>query len=102
MERVANNDEWLVRAFELAYFIDPDPAIAGRIAVAAVASLDVAGAAQDKRLYYKPAGRPLSRKARTKVSLNDLHLLQRLVYVVSEPYEKYREQHDATLDEEDM
>lgn len=44
-----------------------------------------------KRLYYEPTGRGSSRKARTKVSLSEPHLLQRLVYIESEEYEKPKE-----------
>ena len=95
-------------AFQLAYFIHPEKPIALRIATEALAKLEIACIAQDKRLYYKPIGRLLSertqrRKYRTKVSMSELHLLQRLVYIESEPYERAQERSNlSTLSEEDM
>jgi hypothetical protein len=59
-----------------------------------MSKLDVATTAQSKRRYYKPAGRSLLRGShgfRSKVTLSELHLLQRLIYIESEPYEKQRE-----------
>jgi len=59
--------------------------------------LNVAMAAQSKRLYYVPVGRfspGESRRTdaiRNKALFSDLHLLQRLVYVESEPYERQKE-----------
>lgn len=91
----------LVRAFKLAYFIHGDKATAVEIAQDALSKLEVACAAQDKRLYYSPVGRASSRGSRSKVSLSEPHLLQRLVYIGSEPYEKQREQANK-VDEEAM
>ncbi len=102
MDRNVLNDEWVNRAYQLAYFIHGDKITATQIVTSAVALLEVAATAQDKRLYYTPTGRTLARKARTKVSMSEVHLLQRLIYIESEPYEKNREQTDALLDEEDM
>jgi lipopolysaccharide assembly LptE-like protein len=101
MSSAEPNDDWLNRAFQLAYFIHADKAIASDIATAAISKLDIAAAAQDKRLSYAPSGGPSSRKSRTKISLSELHLLQRLVYIESEPYEKQKEQH-GTIRESDM
>lgn len=84
-------DEWLRRAYELAYFIHGDKEIARAIAANAMSKLDVAAVAQFKRFYYTPQGRESARASRSKVSLNDLQLLQRLVYVESEPFEKQKE-----------
>ena len=98
----------LTRAFNLAYFIHRDKQPALLIAMGALSKLEVAAAAQDKRLYYTPAGRVPGdaghHRTRTRVAMSDLHLLQRLVYVESEPYEKKDEKAGsvARLDEEDM
>ncbi len=68
-----------------------------RIVAAATLKLNVAMAAQSKRLYYVPVGRfsrGESRRTdgiRNKALFSDLHLLQRLVYVESEPYERQKE-----------
>ena len=97
-------EETINKAFQLAYFIHGERPVALSIAAEAAGKLEVASAAQHKRLYYVPAGRPLLRPARTKVTLSDLHLLQRLVYIASEPYEIQQERSPrrASLDEEDM
>jgi hypothetical protein len=98
----------LTRAFNLAYFIHRDKEPSLLIAMGALSKLEVAAAAQDKRLYYTPAGRvpgdPGHHRTRTKVAMSELHLLQRLVYVESEPYEKKDEESGsvARLCEEDM
>ena len=68
-----------------------------RIVAAATLKLSVAMAAQSKRLYYVPVGRfsrGESRRTdgiRNKALFSDHHLLQRLVYVESEPYERQKE-----------
>ena len=68
-----------------------------RIVAAATLKLNVAMAAQSKRLYYVPVGRfsrGESRRTdgiRNKALFSDHHLLQRLVYVESEPYERQKE-----------
>ncbi|HEU0173236.1 MAG TPA: hypothetical protein VFV58_03170 [Blastocatellia bacterium] len=105
MERNALMEEAIARAFQLAYFIHGDKEAALNIATEAFAKLEVAAAAQDKRLYYKPTGRAArAERFRTKVSVGELHLLQRLVYVESEPYELQAEQFPdgKSPDEEDM
>jgi hypothetical protein len=100
MESNSLTEESLARAFQLAYFIHGDRETAVKIAAEALAKLEVAAAAQDKRLYYTPTGRAArAERFRTKVSVGELHLLQRLVYVESEPYERLAEQ---PPDEEDM
>lgn len=91
-------DEWLKKAYELAYFLHGDKEIAREIAAKAMSKLDVAAEAQFKRFYYTPTGRETSRAARSKVSLNDLQLLQRLVYIESEPYEKQKEERVSRKD----
>ena len=73
-----------------------------RIVAAATLKLNVAMAVQSKRLYYIPVGRfsrGESRRTdgiRNKALFSDLHLLQRLIYVESEPYERQKE-HAAQL-----
>src|SRR5262245_23541570 len=105
MERNSLIEESLARAFQLAYFIHGDRETALNIAAEALAKLEVAAAAQDKRLYYTPTGRAeRGERFRTKVSIGETHLLQRLVYVESEPYERRAEQasNGESPDEGDM
>lgn len=107
MERHDLTSELLARAFRLAWFIHCDRQLAVRIATEAMARLEVAVAAQDKRLYYKPAGRTPQEGAkgagyRTKVSVGEQHLLQRLVYVTSDPLERQTEQDAVAISRDDM
>jgi hypothetical protein len=105
MERNSQMEESIARAFQLAYFIHGEKETALNIAAEAFAKLEVAAAAQDKRLYYTPTGRAArAERFRTKVSVGEMHLLQRLVYVESEPYERQAEQspNGKSLDEEDL
>jgi hypothetical protein len=91
-------DEGLInRAFQLAYFICRDRTIAFGVAVEALAKLEVAAAAQDKRLYYVPA----KRQQRIKVSMGELGLLQRIIYIETTPHERKQES-DGTVSEEEM
>ena len=99
----------LKKAFLLAYFIHGNKETAVRIVSGAMAKLDVAATAQGKRLYYKPAGRSLLRRPRvdqfrSKVTFSELHLLQRLIYIESEPYERQKEQarRGAAVRKEDL
>jgi hypothetical protein len=90
-------DELLNKAYRLAYFLHQDKGTAIKIITAALLKLDVATALQSKRLYYIPVGRFSlweSRRTdgvRTKAMFSDLHLLQRLIYSESEPYERQKE-----------
>lgn len=85
-------DEWLERAFRLAFFLHGKRETAKKIALDAMNKLETASNAQFKRLYYTPTGRPENSKAtRSRVSLSDLQLLQRLVFVESEAYEREKE-----------
>jgi hypothetical protein len=99
-------EESLTRAFELAYFIHGDKGVALRIATEALAKLEVAAAAQDKRLYYRPVGRASHANGdrfRNKVSVGERLLLQRMVYVESEPHERQGEEASIpSPDGEDM
>ncbi|HEU4388181.1 MAG TPA: hypothetical protein VFV34_10310 [Blastocatellia bacterium] len=91
------------RAFKLAYFIHGDVPLSMSIAAGALSKLEVTASAQDKRLYYNPAGRSRSPALRTKVFLNEMHLLQRLVYLESESHERRQEADPSSgLREEDM
>ena len=100
MERKVNRvstEEVLNKAYRLAYFLHQDKGIAIRIVVAATLKLNVAMAVQIKRLSYTPVGRfshGESRRTdgiRNKALFSDLHLLQRLIYGESEPYELQKE-----------
>ena len=109
MDRLTLIDEMLKKAFQLAYFIHGDRGTAVQIVSGAMAKLDVAATAQGKRLYYKPTGRALLHRSRldqfrSKVTFSELHLLQRLIYIESEPYEKQKEQgsNGAAVRKEDL
>src|SRR5437868_12374912 len=85
-------DEWLNKAFQLAYFLHGERDTAKTIALNAMAKLETASNAQFKRYYYTPTGRAENARAsRSRVSLNDLQLLQRLVFVESENFEREKE-----------
>ena len=92
-----STEEVLNQAYRLAYFLHQDKSMAIRIVAAATLKLNVAMAVQSKRLYYVPVGRfsrGESRRTdglRNKTLFSDLHLLQRLIYVESEPYERQKE-----------
>ena len=78
--------EKLSRAFQLAYFILRELQAALLATREAVSALDVTLVRQDKRVHYLPTHR-------TKVSLGEWQMLQRLVYFVSEPEERRQEEH---------
>ena len=101
MDHTVPENQWLDRAFKLACFIHRDRTTAIRVATEAMSKVEVASAAQDKRLYYTPTGRSSTRKSRNKVLLGEAHLLQRLVYVESEVYERQNEERGLS-DEDDM
>lgn len=84
--------ELISAAFQLAYFIHDDRASAMHIAISALRKLKVASTAQSRRAYYTPTGQSGYRAARTKVSLSELHMLQRLIYIESEIYERIAEE----------
>lgn len=92
-----STEQVLNKAYRLAYFLHQDKSSASRIVAAATLKLNVAMAVQSKRLYYVPVGRfsrGESRRTdgiRNKALFSDLHLLQRLVYIESEPYERQKE-----------
>ena len=98
-----HTEQVLNKAYRLAYFLHQDKSLAVRIVAAAMLKLNVAMASQTKRLYYIPVGRfsqGESRRTdaiRNKALFSDLHLLQRLVYVESEPYERQKEREEDLL-----
>jgi hypothetical protein len=99
--------ELMDRAFDLAYFIHRDAELSLTITMQALAKLELAVEAQDRRRYYNLRGRVFSgkiQKLRTKVSMNEAHLLQRLVYIESEHHERLQERASGGngLLEEDM
>ena len=102
-----NRLEMLGKAYELAFFIHGDEEVATRIVCAAAAKLEVAATAQSKRLYYHPARRHRASalgptRSPRRIWLSDAHLLQRLIYIESETYEKRREQDSTPPDEDDL
>ena len=92
-----STEQVLNKAYRLAYFLHQDKSMAIRVVAAATLKLNVAMAVQSKRLYYVPVGRFSrgdSRRTggiRNKALFSDLHLLQRLVYIESETYERQKE-----------
>src|SRR5258708_1816603 len=109
MNAIASANDIVIRAFNLAYFIHADKSAALGTVTSALDKLEVAVAAQDNLLYYCPPIRPFRSGlrppgSRTKVTLDEIHLLQRLIYLESEPYEKLKErsQIPVPLTEEDM
>ena len=56
LEGNASVDELITKAFQLAYFIHDDRAIAMHIAISAFRKLEVASTAQGRRVYYTPTG----------------------------------------------
>jgi len=92
-----SREEVLNKAYRLAYFLHQNKGVAIQIVAAATLKLNVAMAVQSKRLYYIPVGRfsrGESRRTdgiRNKALFSDLHLLQRLIYGESEPYERQKE-----------
>jgi hypothetical protein len=99
-------DDLLNKAFLLACFIHGDRKTAISIVARAMIKIEVAAASQGKRLYYKPMGRQWPQRSksegfRNKVSFNELHLLQRLIYIESEPYEIQKEQGNNSIGPEE-
>ena len=109
MSKLPSIDDLLNRAFLLACFILGDRKTAINIVAEAMIKLEVAAASQGKRLYYKPRGRSWPQRSksegfRNKVFFNELHLLQRLIYIESEPYEIQKERGNNSIapDEKDL
>jgi hypothetical protein len=94
------DQEFIERAYELAYFIHANRGIALCVAEDAWRKLDLALGRQFKRRYYHPK----KRRRRMRVSLPEEHVLQCLVYAQSDPWERCTERGDSPypLTEEDM
>lgn len=82
-------EEKLRRAFQLAYFILREEQAALRATREAVSALDVTLLRQDKRIHYLSSHR-------TKVSLGEWQMLQRLVYFATEMEERRQEERGVT------
>jgi hypothetical protein len=95
-------DELVNRAFQLAYFILGERAASIYVATTAIDKLKAAATTQDRRLYYIPTGRLSSPATRTKLNLSTVHLLQRLIYIESELFERLIEGRERSLKQEDM
>src|SRR2546421_12654307 len=102
MSVLALTDDLLDRAFRLAYFILGDRTSSIYVAMAALDRLKTAAIVQNRRLYYVPTGRSAYPASRTKVSLSQIHLLQRLIYAESEPFERLMEGREKSLGQHDM
>ena len=95
-------DDLLNSAFDLAYFILGDRAASIYVAMAAMDKLKAASAHQGRRLYYTPIGRSAHPATRNKVNLSDLHLLQRLIYIEADLFERLLEGQEQSLRVEDL
>lgn len=95
-------DELINRCFRLAYFILGDRPASIYVAMAAMDKLKTAIAGQVRRQYYVPTGRATYPPSRTKVNFSKLHLLQRLVYVESELFERLLEGQRKTVQQDDL
>lgn len=95
-------------ALRLAHFIHADRRVALRVTVESLAGLEVAASAQEKRLSYRPSGRAREGRAasasthRSKVLMSGPQLLQRLIYITSEPYEREAEAGGSRVSHEDL
>ena len=85
-------------ASELAYFILNEKEAAEASTIVAIARLNVAATAQSRRYYYVPGVSAKAYGVRTKITLSDSHLLQRLIYEETEAYER-RQELGGALDE---
>jgi hypothetical protein len=87
-----------LQAYHLVWFIYRDKSLALAIVRESIDSLEAFARRQDKRR----AKDPQQREVRNQILLGDRHLLQLLVFLKSEQYEKEQEQSAAALSEEDM
>jgi hypothetical protein len=106
--RTGADQEWIRRAFELAYFIHASKGIALSVAEEAWCKLEHTMGSRDKR-QHSPSGRfqngiSSTTGMRTRVRLNDEQLLQLLVYAESDSWERATEKGDTPyqLADEDM
>lgn len=96
---MTSDNNLLKAASELAYFILRDKEAAESSTAAAISRLNVVATAQSRRYYYVPGVTAKAYGVRTKVTLGDSHLLQRLIYDETEPYERDQER-NGLFDEE--
>ncbi len=96
---MTSDNNLLKAASQLAYFILRDKEAAELSTAAAISRLNVVATAQSRRYYYVPGVTAKAYGVRTKVTLGDSHLLQRLVYDETEPYERDQER-NGLFDEE--
>ncbi|HKX27872.1 MAG TPA: hypothetical protein VJ302_09285, partial [Blastocatellia bacterium] len=82
-------EEKLRRALQLAYFILREEQASLRVTREAVSALEVTLVRQDKRIHYLPVHR-------TKISLGEWQMLQRLVYIAAETEERRQEAEGIT------
>lgn len=96
---MTSDNNLIKAASDLAYFILRDKEAAESSTAAAISRLNVVATAQSRRYYYVPGVTAKAYGVRTKVTLSDSHLLQRLVYDETEAYERDQE-HNGLDDEE--
>lgn len=96
---MTSDNNLLKAASQLAYFILRDKEAAESSTAAAISRLNVVATAQSRRYYYVPGVTAKAYGVRTKVTLGDSHLLQRLIYDETEPYERDQER-NGLFDEE--
>jgi hypothetical protein len=92
-------DALLNDAFELAYFILGDRAASIYVLIAAVDKIKAASVTQDRRQTYTPTGRSSFPATRTKVNLSEIQLLQRLIYIESELFERLLEEQQVSRED---
>lgn len=88
MREIVPSSAPAIRAYKLASVIHGDAAVAKFIARTALERLAGAVSAQDKRIYY---GAQQSSARATKVWLDEEHILQQLVFAVSDRVERAEE-----------
>ncbi len=98
MDQATGSEVWVDRAFRLGYFLHGERDTAVQITARAMNKVRLAATSQGKRLYYRLTGRADARKSRSKVSVSEPHLLQRLIYVESEAFEREKEAASRTSD----
>ena len=102
MSATSITDELLNDAFELAYFILGDRTASLYVVMSAVDKLKAASTIQGRRQFYTPIGRSSYPATRNRITLGEIHLLQRLIYVESDLFEKLLEEQQQFLHHEDL
>lgn len=93
MTKLNSLEQKLDQAFRLAHFIHRDKVVARSIAIDAVSRLDATMAAQDKRLGHES-------EKRYTIFFTEDHMLQRLVMISSDPYEREFERNREKIDQQ--